>query len=251
MRIQILASIILAVAFTPPLRAQESASIFLNYTYNTSRQNFCSLHRQVETGVVPRRNILRNQNLHVALFNYQLNSGTGAIDPVSPGVGIRFLDELARRAGFNWRKSFGTVQSPSGNETWDSVLNSSIDGFDLVGEWYVRTSKRLDSGIIFPESWYDGSLIMVRKKTEAVDQFVFWAFLQPFDYHVWLLILGTIILSGCVYYFIDYFESRRTGTPMEGSLSENIFAASYYMAGHFELQPNSTSTHMMVSSDLH
>ena len=74
MYVQTLASIILAVLFAPPLNAQENATIFLNNTFKTGRQNFCSLHRNVESGAISRRDVLRDRNLHVALFDYQLNS---------------------------------------------------------------------------------------------------------------------------------------------------------------------------------
>ena len=52
--------------------------------------------------------------------------------PVSASIGLtaELMDELARRAKFTWRDSFGIFRDP-GNETWTDVLVWGIDTYDV------------------------------------------------------------------------------------------------------------------------
>lgn len=215
-------------------------------TNETFRSNFCQLHRQVEIGVVPLRHALKDSKIRPALFRYQLDKETGGIDEVDPPLGIKILDEIARRAQFEWRDSYGVIDSPSGNQTWSDVLTWSLDTYDLNGDWHLRTTDRLADGILFPEKWYDGSLIMVRKVKEIDDSFQLIALLMPFTWGVWLLILAIIIITGLVYYAIEYIGCDGDTKKMELTLRESLFQAFLNMTGHSLHDPKQPGTRLIT-----
>jgi len=215
-------------------------------TNETFRSNFCQLHRQVEIGVVPLRHALKDSKIRPALFRYQLDKETGGIDEVDPPLGIKILDEIARRAQFEWRDSYGVIDSPSGNQTWSDVLTWSLDTYDLNGDWHLRTTDRLADGILFPEKWYDGSLIMVRKVKEIDDSFQLIALLLPFTWGVWLLTLAIIIITGLVYYAIEYIGCDCDTKKMELTLRESLFQTFLNMTGHSLYEPKQPGTRLIT-----
>jgi len=230
------------------VEAGQRPSLFTNETFISHRQNFCPLHSLVESSTINRRDVFKGTQLNVALFRYQINKETGAINDNSMGMGIRIMDELAKRAGFTWRDSYGTIESPSGNKTWDSVMIEGISSYDILGDWYLRVPSRLANGIVFPEGWYDGSLIMVRKVGKMTDKFHFLSFFKPFSWYVWLVTLLTIFFSAVFYFLIDQMDSRVKNRNLEASLKDDIFRASFYLTGHFEQQPQSSSTKLIAFS---
>jgi len=202
------------------------------------------------------RDILRGQNITVGLFQYQLEeveegSGSYRIPVENPGAAIRFLDELAEKGGFSWRDSYGIITSPdySLNQTWTGLLHWTIDTYDLMGDWYLRTLDRLGTGIAFPEGWYDGSLIMVQKKPDPNDfGYDFWAFISPFTSDVWWMLIGTTVASGLVFAFLDFLNSKATKDEMELSLTESLYATSIVFSGHLIHLPNHIGGKIMTFS---
>ena len=136
---------------------QEAPSILTpTYAANvTHRQSFCSQHDLVNSRQIERRDALRGVELRVGMPDYYL-SEEGIISPDDPNIGAMVLDELAKRAGFTWRNSYGVVRSPSGNETWNGALYWSTDVYDMSMDWWVRSIERLSHGTLFPEGWKDG-----------------------------------------------------------------------------------------------
>jgi ABC-type amino acid transport substrate-binding protein len=192
----------------------------------THRNNLCYLHGLVEDGQILRRNALHDVDIRPALFRYQLDKETGGIPETNPSVGLVFLDELARRAKFQWRNSYGVVESPGENQTWSELLDWSIDTYDVVGDWFLRTVERLGDGILFPEGWYAGSLIMVNRKEEKESEFRWNSFLAPFTWAVWLMIGGTIIVSGLVYAALEWVDNKaRTAQKERIDVFEGMFRA--------------------------
>ncbi len=244
------ALLLLVALVATPSRAQQTPlfDVPISERNQTFRTNFCEIHRQVEAGEIPLRNALKDVDIRVALFRYQLDKGTGAIAQVDPPIGVKMLDEIARRAQFNWRDSFGVVDSPGVNQTWDDVLEYSIDTYDLLGDWYLRTTDRLADGILFPEKWYDGSLIMVRRQSEQDDSFSLMSFLAPFSYGVWGLILGTTIVSGLVYYLIEYIGSDGDKNKMELNLQESVFQSFLNLTGQYIFDPSEPGNRLIAFS---
>ena len=214
----------------------------------TFRTNFCDIHRRVEDGVVPLRFALKDINLRPALFRYQLDKETGAIAEVDPPIGIKMLDEIARRGQFQWRDSYGVVDSPGENQTWGEVLAWSVDAYDINGDWFLRTTERLSDGILFPEKWYDGSLIMVRKQSQDDNLFTWMAFLKPFSYQLWSLILASVIVSGVVYWLIEFIGCDGDRTKMEVSFRESLFQSFLNSTGQYVFDPREPGNRLVAFS---
>ena len=75
------------------------------------RQDVCERYQQVRLGNVTLRDALKGLELRPLMrvgtfFQYTNENG---IDPDDPGLLAIMMDELARRAGFTWRNSFGVV----------------------------------------------------------------------------------------------------------------------------------------------
>jgi len=224
---------------TPSARGQQ-VPLFDVPTFGTNetfRSNFCELHRQVDTDEIPLRNALKNLNLRPALFRYQLDKETGGIPEVNTDIAIKILDEIARRAQFEWRDSYAVVDSPDGNQTWGDVLSWSIDTYDLNGDWYLRTTERLADNVLFPEKWYDGSLIMIRKRPELDVSFQIMSFKSPFTNGVWFLLFATTLISGLVYYAIDYIGCDGERNKMEASMRKSVFQTFLNMTGQYVFDP--------------
>jgi hypothetical protein len=118
-----------------------------------------------------------------------LDPETGAIIKDSPGFTVEILDELAKRAGFSWRTSFGVADiTQIGNRTVDDVLQWTTQNYDISVAQWSRAVKRIEAGIVFPEGVYDGSIIMVGIQ-ETDSKLNIWAFLEPFEWGVWLMIV--------------------------------------------------------------
>ena len=92
------------------------------------------------------------KELRIALFDYQLTTDR-TIDETKPPMGIRVMDELARRARFEYRNSFGMVRQPVGTETYDDVLYWAAGVYDLLGEWFIHDLERIENSIMFPFGW--------------------------------------------------------------------------------------------------
>ena len=60
----------------------------------------------------------------------------------------------------------------------------------------------MSQGILFPEGFYDGSLIMVGKTDDfdGTQTFDMYAFMAPFTSEVWWLLLATVFASALVFY---------------------------------------------------
>jgi hypothetical protein len=77
------------------------------------------------------------------------------------------------------------------------VSQSNLTRFrSLVSvNWWDKTSERLQAGVVYPQPWYDASIIMVSKKPVGANGFDPWAFLRPFDTYVWITVLTMIFAS--------------------------------------------------------
>ena len=89
---------------------------------------------------------------------------------------------------------------PKENETWTDVLNSTTNDYDLALDWWSRTTERMYQGFIYPEPWYDTSLIMVQNtKVESELDF---GELKSFSMSVWFIITLTILITAAEYYLM-------------------------------------------------
>ena len=72
--------------------------------------------------------------------------GFGAI--TDEGLMTKILDELSRRAGFEWRNNYGFFIPPKtgDNYTWTDCLVWSASSYDISVEWWGETVQRKEKG---------------------------------------------------------------------------------------------------------
>jgi len=237
---------------TPSARGQQLPTHYFPImgTNETFRTNFCEIHRQVENREIPLRDSLKGLNLVVGIIDYQLDSETGGIHEANSNnaIGIKILDEIARRAQFEWRDSYAYLDSPNDNQTWDTVLEFGVDTYDFIGEWYLRTTDRLADGIIFPEKWYDGNFIMIQKMEEESDSFQMMSFSTPFTNGVWFLLFATTLISGIVYFSIEYIGCDGEEKEMEVSIRKSVFQSFLNMTGQYVYDPKQPGNRIVAVS---
>ncbi|CAJ1947337.1 unnamed protein product [Cylindrotheca closterium] len=183
------------------------------------RQDVCDRYYALNNGTMKLEDVLRGIKLHAifgaysgSYFNY--NNETG-IQPYG-GIVAEIMDELAVRAGFTWRDSFGIYDVPSGgvNETWTDLLVWSTDTYDITIDWWAKSLPRMNLGVAFLRDWYDSSIILISKQnladevgTEAKISLGNW--MEPFTWEVWWATIGTILLSGVAYQLIEWMSNDR------------------------------------------
>ena len=198
-------------------------------TVNVShRQDFCGLYRQVENKELELKDALNGLQLNIlmadytgAFFNYDPERG---IDDLNPGLQAVLMDELARRAGFTWRDSFGIFVDPT-NETWTELLDWSVDSYDISVDWWAQNLERLNLGIAFLTPWYDSSIILIQREVEPEisNDIKWWNWLRPFEASVWYLSLFTILLSGIVYQWLELLSGDRGDRTLWEWFNENCY----------------------------
>ena len=104
-------------------------------------------------------------------------------------------------------------------------------------------------GLIFPFSWYDGSLIMVRKKNEVdKNTFRFFSFADPLTWEVWLMLFLTAIFSGILYYCVDFIDSTISNQEKDTGIVYSILNAAFAIIGHIDHRPKSVAATLIVLS---
>uniref|UniRef100_A0A7S1BJZ8 Ionotropic glutamate receptor C-terminal domain-containing protein n=1 Tax=Corethron hystrix TaxID=216773 RepID=A0A7S1BJZ8_9STRA len=235
----------------------------------THRTDLCGVHSllfQNQT-VDNIRNALRGFNISVGLVDY---TGTnedllskltpdGKIPSAPddyPGLFVVLMDELASRAGFSWRNTYGIIPPLSsetdGNRTWTDILDWSVDTYDISVDYWSKSTERINKGISFPHGWYDASIIMVEKIASSGSgrnggRFSnMFSFLQPFDTSVWILIVVSIIFTGLLYQLLDNMDSFADDRSLGTKPLASIFFSAIVFTTHFEFRPN-TAPSMLLS----
>uniref|UniRef100_A0A7S3VGG4 Ionotropic glutamate receptor C-terminal domain-containing protein n=1 Tax=Chaetoceros debilis TaxID=122233 RepID=A0A7S3VGG4_9STRA len=219
------------------------------------RNNFCDRQAQVENGTRNLTDALDGMNISVHLMDWKLGKtikydNNGILDDNDPGLFVNILDEVAKRAGFQWRDSFGVGLTPSmdlkhPDATFTDVLNWGVDTYDIsIGEWR-NSRERKGLGIFFPLGFVDASLIMVQKKyTPGFRPF---RFLDVFSGKVWLLIIAIYILSAVIYRFIHKY-GKGEDVNNTGTKGINLFSALMYFNQQHEFSPKSCAGRIFTFS---
>ncbi|CAJ1956777.1 unnamed protein product [Cylindrotheca closterium] len=201
------------------------------------RQDVCDLYDAIRNGTTELKESLRGRQLNILVGAYEDSffrySRIEGIDPVYPGIAAVLLDELARRAGFTWRNSFGINMEAKGeayNETWTDLLEWGIHAYDLSVDWWPRNLERLERGAAFTQEWYDSSIILIGKQAKTVSATTrklsvtdYWNWLKPFSWEVWLTTLATILLSGLVFQILEWLNGNRGDRKLLAWWTENLF----------------------------
>lgn len=230
-------------------------------TQESHRTNLCERQQLLFAGNISLSQALKGLELSVVLTNYTspgskpfftLNED-GVIDPENPGLFAIILDELAERAEFSWRNSYGVVlpidYETDGNKTWSDLLEWEVDMYDISAGKWDRSVQRLQSEIAFPEGWFDSSMILITNdngEDSSKEQLNFWSFLLPFQWTVWLLLCLTVICTGVCYWFLERLDTSSDTRELEEHPGDAVFYTAITFTGHFEFQPQSSAAMILV-----
>eukprot|EP00980_Cylindrotheca_fusiformis_P017065 scaffold5234_cov131-Cylindrotheca_fusiformis.AAC.12 len=220
------------------------------------RQDVCDRYFAFQNGTMELRDALQGIQLNVLMgayngsyFNYDPENG---IDSIYPGIAGVLMDELAKRAGFAWRGSFGIFTDPKGadfNESWTDVLAWGVENYDLNVDWWARNLERMNMGVAFTKEWYDSSIILIGKKDpdHFTDNHIGWShflnWLKPFNAAVWWTTVATIIISGMVFQVLEYLVDERQDRKFWVWFSENIYLSAMNATQAYEYgTPKSVSS---------
>jgi Ligand-gated ion channel len=236
--------------------AQQKPAIFVPKfdTTKSYRTNVCERQRLIWNGSVAFPDALRGLNLTVVLTDYQYGNAEdeffslldGKIRNPYPGLFGVMIDEVAARAGFEWRNSFGTYSpldlKTDVNKTWTDILLWAIEVYDISVEVWGRSLSRMSSGISFPAGWYDSSATFAEHidKSNQIKKVVnIWSFFAPFSYSVWIAILISIFLTGVTYWLLEFMDVDTGEVHIRTRLLQCVYHASLVFTGHFPFRPKS------------
>ncbi|KAL3773108.1 hypothetical protein ACHAWO_008703, partial [Cyclotella atomus] len=182
----------------------------------THRTDMCDKQRLFRGGLIEVA-LIYNDAPGLIVFN----EDTGDFDEDYPGFQITLLDELARRAGFEWRYSWG-VAFPAHlydgyrlqpNATADDILLWTVNAYDVSLTMWDATLNRLKLGITFPGKFVDTSTVLVATNADSREQISFdaFAFLKPFSIWVWVCTIITIVFTSMAAIGQVMFEPTRHG----------------------------------------
>jgi len=264
-----------------PCVAQETplfTTSIMDYGPGTHRQSVCHLQAQLHNGTLDLRNALQGLQLRPVLFKGSLSSvflpANAEAIPThdnDPGIVVEILDQLADRAGFTWRTSYGLADFDRvpANATFDNVLEWSSKMYDISCTMWTQSVPRLSLGVAFPEGWFDASLVLVGNKESSNSDFNLWSFLEPFTFRVWGLIAFSILISALVYGtnyreilslhhgiglvtdfhpYHAWMERYETDDRLGRRPTENIFYAAIAFTGDNRYEPTSHNGRLFVFS---
>ena len=223
------------------------------------RTNVCDRQTQLYQNSLDVADALRGLNLSVAMTHYTKPfedklfnlDEEGKIPVDRPGLFVIIMDELADRAGFNWRDTFVAlepVDPENDNKTWSDMLQWSVETFDISVDNWAKTVKRMRLGVAFPEGWYDSSLVMVERIDPTAEDVNMWSFLTPFQWPVWLALCITIVLTGAVYWILERLNRESDTAQLEKQPVTTIFLSALTFMGHFDFNPGTHSARMLALS---
>ena len=174
--------------------------------------------------------------------------------PTYPGYHIILLDELARRAGFHWRYSWGVAYPATINDsfrlkpnaTTEDLLLWTVNAYDISVTAWDHTLERLKMGISFPSSFSDTSTVLIgidsKQETTSFDPF---SFFKPFNWVVWLSTILTILCTAFIYRWVQYLYDTDQSTNNAGV---HIFRASMAALGQVMFEPRRPGERILVFS---
>jgi hypothetical protein len=241
------------------VQAQQSPSLFVD-KFNTSvsyRTNVCDRQRLLWNGTVQFPDALKGLALTVVITNYSsadeeskfFTLEDNKIKVEDPGLFAVVLDEVARRAGFTWRNSFCAVPPLTAetdeDKTWTDILEWGVKTFDISMERWGISIDRMSSEVSFPEGWWDSSIVFVEhfKHTQMKSVVDIWSFFKPFSKSVWIMICVAIVVTGLLYWYLEYLDVDSDVLVLDPLGS--IFYAATTFTGHFGFRPNTSAARIL------
>jgi len=249
----------LLLGFLGPVHAQQRPSFETpKFVPVNKRTNVCDRQQLLFEEKIDLRDALRGLNISVAITNYKVPNEDkfftlvdGKIKEKDPGLYAVIMDELAERAGFEWRNSFAAIDpvdpEVDGNATWSDMLEWEVQNFDIAADYWGRSEERIARGISFPKGWYDGSIILATSLEPDDDKGFtsYWGFLEPFDVGVWIAIIAIIIFTGLMYFVLERLNFQSDELALEEDLLAATFFSALTFTGHYEFQPNTHSARIL------
>ena len=233
------------------LAAYETALFDPNVTH---RQSICERYDLFRENKLELRYALENMALRplVSLGDYFHYSPVTGIHKNEPGLMAELLDEIAARAGFTWRQSFGVLDRAKldPNRTFTDALLWGVETYDVAVNWWDLSIERMEKGVAYIEPWFDGSVILIDRidTPENSNSVNLWNWLRPFELSVWLLTVVTILISGLVYQFLEFMCDERHNRSFSQWFSDNLYLSSLNFTQNFEYAPNSASGRLFAVS---
>jgi hypothetical protein len=83
--------------------------------------------------------------------------------------------------------------------------------YDLsLSEWFDSSDSR-SKGMTFTRGFFDASIILVQQEDKTgKENFSILSFMDPFSYGVWLMLLGTLLVSSWFTYALQKLSGRHT-----------------------------------------
>lgn len=239
-------SIVHAVKIGSGLRRKIISANNIRKTSTDTLTNFCQLYQQVEIGKFNRETALKGRNISVGIPHSAVVTKTGKINEMDPYIAVEVFDEVARRAQFSWKPGVSENGSPAANQTYTDMLVDSVNSNDISVDWWLVTEDRTKMGITFTREWYDSSTIMIVKKAES--KTYLFGFIRPFTVEVWIVVVFTIVLTGIVYYIIDYMTHRGNKQEMEMRFVDSLFSSFKALTGHCDFDPQALASKILLIS---
>ena len=122
---------------------------------------------------------------------------------LEPGLSARIADELARRAKFTWRESWGLYKHPSDyGLTFTETVLDIVQAHDVAGWWFMQTPDRLAAGIAFPKGYVDATFLVTTMSEEG-RKVPYFSIFNHFDPWLWVCIVGAMLFSSVIYWFLE------------------------------------------------
>lgn len=201
------------------------------------RNNFCEIAKQVQLG---------NVDMREALKGFNVSIGLQQTDKEQMEISKNLFDEISRRGQFHYKDSIEEVPLPTGNDTFTDALIHTLDNYDVAASWWIRSTERTALSITGVISWYDASTIMILKEGRSRTFHIAGLF-EPFEWDVWGLIFGTVIVSGIAYYIIDYMIHHGNPESKDG-IGDNLFKSALTFAGDNAFDPKFASNRILLVS---
>jgi hypothetical protein len=256
-------SVVVAVLLLASLCHGQQAPFFstTKFANVTHRTDVCERQRSLFRNEIQLPRSLEGLQLSVVLTNYTSNSSQpfftlidGIIDPDSTYTFAVLIDEIARRAGFSWRDSFGVVlpidEEVDGNKTWSDLLEWEVNAYDISAGKWDRNPDRMKREISFPEGWFEASTIIVEATdlTATTKTLNVWSFLLPFQWGVWVLIVVTATATGLMYFLLERMNEDADERHLENEPGAAVFYSFITLTGHYEFRPQTTAARILSFS---
>lgn len=119
-----------------------------------------------------------------------------------------------------------------------------MQNFDVCADWWPNNLDNAQRNVALSPAWYDASLILVWNPPEPNDDnnFLF-SFFAPFKWEVWVLTLGTLIISGLIFYLLERYDRGDIA-----SFREHFFLSAITFTGNFSYTPTNNPARLFAWS---